>query len=47
MELRNRFQLLKEEELRDEEGCSDVELEKKNNTAAKKVLGYKKKKVKP
>ena len=54
MEIRNRFELLREEELGNEGGCSDVQLQKKNiilektyNMAAEKVLGYKKKKVKP
>ena len=43
---------MKEEKLADEGGCADIELEKKNiilektyDMAAKKVLGYKKKKI--
>ncbi|KAL9972842.1 hypothetical protein ACROYT_G019223 [Oculina patagonica] len=55
LELRNRFEILQREELEDDEtDRAEAELEKANdiiekayNMTAKKVLGYKKKKVKP
>ena len=55
MELRNRFEILQREELEDDETDqpeADLEkangiLEKAYNMTAKKVLGYKTKKVKP
>ena len=55
MELRNRFEILQREELKDDEADQpEAELKKANeilekayNMTAKKVLGYKKKKIKP